>query len=452
MNNWNPKLLSACIAATLFAVPVRALAADSQRPNVLFLFTDDQRTDTIAALGNPHIKTPNLDELARSGFVFRNAYCMGSDRGAVCFPSRNMLMSGRAYFRLNGFALPENPNFPDSMKRAGYYTYHHGKLGNTARKIHEVFDSSRYLKDQQDRMSGEPGKEVVDAAIEFLDTRDGEQPFFAYLAFASPHDPRVAAKQYMDQYDRDKIPLPKNYMPVHPFDNGWMTGRDEKLAPWPRTEEVVREHLHDYFAVITGLDHHIGRLLEDLKQRGEYDNTLIILSSDHGLAMGSHGLMGKQNLYEHSAKAPLIFSGPGIPPGQSDALVYLYDIYPTVCELVGTEIPDDLDARSLAPIIAGKKDRVRDSLFTAYEDVQRAIRDDRWKLTRYPQVDRTQLFDLRNDPDELHDLSTEPNQAERIDRLLASMREWQQDLGDDAPLTVESPKDPTFTPDRRSFP
>jgi arylsulfatase A-like enzyme len=440
------QLLAACLLLTGFFA-FSASAADSQRPNVLFLFTDDQRTDTIAALGNPHIKTPNLDSLVRSGFVFRNAYCMGSDRGAVCFPSRNMLMSGRAYFRLDGgFALPEDPNFPDSMKRAGYYTYHHGKLGNTARKIHPVFNSSRYLKDQQDRKSGEPGKEIVDAAIEFLDKRDGEQPFFMYLAFASPHDPRVAAKKYMDQYDREKIPLPKNYMPIHPFDNGWMTGRDEQLAPWPRTEEVVREHLHDYYAVITGLDHHIGRLLEDLKRRGEYDHTLIIFSSDHGLAIGSHGLFGKQSLYEHSGKAPLIFSGPGIPRGRSDALVYLYDIYPTVLELVGAEIPDGLDAHSLAPIIAGKKDGVRHSLFTAYENVQRAIRDERWKLIRYPQINRTQLFDLQTDPDELNDLSAEPGQAERIDRLFALMRQSQRRLGDDALLTVENPRDPTFVP------
>jgi arylsulfatase A-like enzyme len=250
----------------------------------------------------------------------------------------------------------------------------------------------------------------------------------------------------MDQYDRARIPLPKNYMPVHPFDNGWMTGRDEKLAPWPRTEEEIREHLHDYYAVITGLDHHIGRLLADLRHRGLYDNTLIIFSSDHGLAVGSHGLMGKQSLYEHSAKAPLIFSGPGIPRGRSDALVYLYDIYPTVCELVGAGIPDGLDAQSLAPIIAGKENRVRESLFTAYENVQRAVRDERWKLIRYPQINRTQLFDLQHDPDELRDLSAEPAQAGRIERLLAVMRDWQQRVGDDAPLTAESPKDPTFVP------
>src|SRR5207249_234741 len=143
----------------------------------------------------------------------------------------------------------------------------------------------------------------------------------------------------------------------------------------------------------------------------------IIFSSDHGLAIGSHGLMGKQNLYEHSMKAPLVFSGPGIRPGRSDALVYLLDIYPTVCELVGAPVPDGLDGRSLAPVIAGRTPDVRDSLFLAYRDLQRAVRDERWKLIRYPQINLSQLFDLREDPDERHDLAGDPAQQARIEQM-----------------------------------
>ena len=142
-----------------------------------------------------------------------------------------------------------------------------------------------------------------------------------YLAFATPHDPRVAAERYLKMYDRAKMPLPKNYLPLHPFDNGELKVRDETLAHWPRSEDEIRKHLHDYYAVITGLDEQIGRLIGHLKQAGQLDNTIIIFSSDHGLALGSHGLMGKQNLYEHSMKPPLIFAGPGIPAGKSDALL-----------------------------------------------------------------------------------------------------------------------------------
>ena len=212
--------------------------------------------------------------------------------------------------------------------------------------------------------------------------------------FEAPHDPRVAAREFRDLYDPARIALPANYLPLHPFDNGEMTVRDERLAPWPRTEAEVRRHLHDYHAVISGLDHHIGRLIRALKDRHAFENTIIVFASDNGLAIGSHGLMGKQSLYEHSMKVPLFLVGPGIPRGWSDALVYLLDVYPTLCDLVGTQVPQGLDGMSLGPILRGKTDRVRDSLFLCYRDVQRAVRDDRWKLIRYPRIGLTQLFDL----------------------------------------------------------
>ncbi len=427
--------------------PVGAIAAEAERPNILFLFTDDQRPDTIHALGNPVIRTPTLDRLAEGGFVFRNAYCFGSNVGAVCLPSRNMLMSGRAYFRWTGpQAPPDGPNFPVAMKKAGYVTYHHGKRGNVALLINETFDTNKYVKDDVDRASGEPGQTIVNEAIDFLKNRPADRPFFMYLAFGNPHDPRVAAKKYLDLYNRNQIPLPKNYLPVHPFDNGEMLVRDEKLAPWPRTREEIRRHLHEHYAVITALDGHIGRLLDSLRELGLYDNTIIIFSSDNGLAIGSHGLMGKQNLYEHSAKVPLMFAGPGIPRGRSDALVYVMDIFPTVCDLVGTETPSGLDGRSFAPVLGGKSASVRDSIFMSYRDVQRGIRDERWKLIRYPKVNITQLFDLRTDPDELHNLADDPQQADRIERMMGRLRTWQKQLGDTAPLEVDQPQDPAFHP------
>jgi arylsulfatase A-like enzyme len=438
-----------CLVALALAalLPGTATAADKKRPNVLFLFTDDQRADTVGALGNPVVKTPNLDKLVQSGFVFRNAYCLGSNLPAVCTPSRNMLLSGRAYFRWKGsLASGADPNFPVSLKEAGYETYHHSKRGNVAVEINKRFDHNKYLEDQKERTSGQPGKTVVDGAIEFLKGRKDERPFFLYLAFEAPHDPRVAAKEYLDLYQRDKVPLPKNYLPIHPFDNGDQLIRDEKLAPWPRTEAEIRRHLHEYYAVISGLDHHLGRLLQALKDQGLYDNTLIVFSSDHGLAVGSHGLMGKQNLYEHSMKPPLVFAGPGVPKGQSDALAYLLDIFPTVCDLVGAKVPDGLDGQSLASVIQGKKDKVRDTLFLAYRDVQRAVRDDRWKLIRYPHINQTQLFDLKNDPDELKNLAGDAAQTKQVERLMGVLADWQKRLGDKTPLTSEKPRDPKFVP------
>jgi arylsulfatase A-like enzyme len=433
-----------------FAIALSALSslAFAQAPNVLILLTDDQRADTIAALGNAHIITPNFDQLAERGFVFTNTYCLGSNSGAVCTPSRNMFLSGRAYFRFERLASGSDPNLPLSFNAAGYETYHHGKRGNTATEIHKVFQHSAYLEDEKVRLSGEPGKVIVDAALEFLRARENEKPFLMHLEFATPHDPRVASSELMALYDREKIPLPKNFMPLHPFDNGEMTVRDEKLASWPRTEDEIRRHLHDYYAVITGLDREIGRLLDALRASGELENTIVVFTSDHGLAIGSHGLMGKQSLYDHSMKAPLIVAGPGIPRGRSDALVYLHDIFPTLCELAGLEVPPDLDGQSLAQIFRGERSAIRDSLFLSYINVQRAIRDERYKLIRYPQIDKTQLFDLKFDPDELQDQSVNPFLAERMESLMNQLRDWQRKLGDTAPLTVNSPKSAAWSPPR----
>ncbi|NLE60699.1 MAG: sulfatase-like hydrolase/transferase [Planctomycetes bacterium] len=448
-NQMTIRIIQAAISLVVLAGPAfgPVMAAENRRPNVLFLFTDDQRPDAIAALGNPAIKTPNMDSLARQGLVFRNAYIFGSDVGAVCRPSRNMLLSGRTYFRWSGpYAPADQPNFPASMKQAGYFTYHHGKKGNNAVLIQKLFDVDKYVDEGTERKSGEPGKSIVDEAIVFLKDRRADKPFFMYLAFGNPHDPRVADQKYLDLYHRDKIPLPKNYMPLHPFDNGEMVIRDELLAPWPRTEDEIRRQLHEYYAVISGLDRNVGRLLTAVKQLGLSDNTIIIYSSDNGLAVGSHGLMGKQSLYDHSAKVPLIMVGPGIPRGSSDALVYLMDIFPTICEMTGTAIPDGLDGTSLKPVIDKKAESVRDSIFMSYGNCQRGIREERFKLIRYPLINKTQLFDLQADPDELHNLADDTGQNERIDKMMAELAQWQKRLGDKAPLTAADPHDAKFTP------
>ncbi|MBM3794945.1 MAG: DUF4976 domain-containing protein [Acidobacteria bacterium] len=280
---------------------------------------------------------------------------------------------------------------------------------------------------------------MADEAIAFLTQRDPAKPFFLYLAFSAPHDPRVAAKPYMDRFERANLPLPRNYRPLHPFDNGEQLVRDELLAGFPRTEDEVRGHLHDYYAVMNALDGHIGRLLAHLKQTGQYDNTIIVFSSDHGLAIGSHGLMGKQSLYEDAMKPPLIFAGPGIKPGSTSALVYLLDIFPTVVDLAGGTPPAGLDGRSLRPVIARRAKSVRPTLFCSYRDVQRMVRDERWKLIRYPKINRSQLFDLKNDPDELRDLAAEPAQQKRIAGMMQEMARWQSTLGDTAPLAAATP-------------
>ena len=253
----------------------------------------------------------------------------------------------------------------------------------------------------------------------------------------------IAEQRFLDLYHEDDIPLPRNYLPMHPFDNGEMTVRDERLAPWPRTPVEVRRHLHEYYAVISGLDFHIGRLLAKLADRKVSGETIIVFTSDHGLAVGSHGLFGKQNLYEHSMRVPLVFDGPGIQAGSSDALVYLLDLLPDALRSGRREGSGEHRRREPGADPARRKTACA-PLGTAYRDVQRAVRNERWKLIRYPQVNRTQLFDLQNDPDEMRNLADDPGQAERIARMTQLLQKWQGTVGDRQPLVVDNPRPAEF--------
>jgi arylsulfatase A-like enzyme len=257
--------------------------------------------------------------------------------------------------------------------------------------------------------------------------------------------------------DAETLSLSRNFLPRHPFDNGALLIRDELLAPHPRTAAAMRRHLADYYATISDLDHQVGRILRALEERGGAGDTVIIFTSDQGLAVGGrHGLMGKQNLYEH-VKPPLILAGPGIPHGRSDALVYLFDLFPTICELAGVATPAVVEGKSLVPVIRGEAPWVRDSLLGAYADSQRMVRDGRWKLIRYRAggVRNAQLFDLKDDPDELTNLADDPRhrgERERLERLLAEARAR---FGDpvDFEATTRSPVSgipPTSTPKVRS--
>lgn len=432
-------MLAVVIASTiaLWADNEHGTSAPPRRLNVILLLADDLRADAVHALGGGLVQTPSLDRLASQSVVFRNAYILGSNSPAVCLPSRNMLLSGRAYFRWHGpYAAPSQPNLPDWLRNAGMSTYHHGKRGNVAIKIQERFEVNRYLNDDVDRRSGEPGKKIVDDAIEFLTAQSRDRPFFMYLAFANPHDPKVAAERYRRRYRLADIPLPNNFLPRHPFDNGELDVRDEKLARTPRHEDEIRAHWLDYLAVISGLDENIGRLLDALVRSGLDANTIVIFASDNGLALGSHGLMGKQSLYDHSAKVPLLIRQPGVPAGATNALVYLHDVFPTLADLEGLAMPPALDGVSLKPILVNKNSTVRERILLTYREVQRGLRDDRHKLIVYPKIGRVQLFDLERDPDERNDLSQDPSQADRIKKMFAGLTLEQRKLGD--PLSIKS--------------
>ncbi|MCK9618432.1 MAG: sulfatase-like hydrolase/transferase [Lentimicrobiaceae bacterium] len=434
---------------------------EKKKPNILFLFADDQRADAMRCAGNTYIRTPNIDKLAENGVRFTSNYVMGGHHGAICAPSRAMLMSGKSLFHVYDH-LDGIHTMPMHFAENGYETFGTGKWHNTVKTFEASFQKGENvfiggMADHYqvpcrnmgpDRKLSEPVKKgfstdlFADAAISYLDNyAKGERknPFFCYVAFTAPHDPRSPRKDYIGMYPDGSIPLPGNFKALHPFEFDDLNIRDETLAPWPRTPEIVQQSLSDYYALISHLDNRIGDIIETLKKQGLFENTIVVYAADNGLAIGSHGLMGKQDLYEHSMKVPLIISGPGIPKNEvRDALVYLYDIFPTLSDICGLPAPNGIDGKDLVPVIMGKEKEVRSSLYTAYKNTVRAVRIDEWKLIRYPQRDFTQLFNLKNDPLEIDNLAVLPEYKSKVDELLALMNEWHTLTNDTATMNPKT--------------
>ncbi len=459
------RFLSLIVLAMLSAGA--APAAAPSKPNVLFFFCDDQQADTIAALGNPHIQTPNLDRLARRGVAFRRAYMMGGLQGATCVPSRAMLLSARSLFNVDEKLL-QHDTWPAAFGRAGYTTFLSGKWHNGAPSIARSFQRGRSMlvAGMADPMNAElshlehgaitPPKlspqhicaVFADEAIALIKEKTA-QPFFCYIPFDGPHDPHIVPDDFPVRYDPAKIPLPANFLPQHPWNNGHMQNRDESLLPWPRSPDAIRTMIAEYYRYITYLDAQIGRVLDALDASPHAKNTYIVFAADSGVARGSHGLIGKQNLYEHSMRVPLIMAGPGIAANRTtDAMCYLFDVIPTLGRLCGVPGPSTSEGIDLGPTLRDPAKPARSTLMFAFRHLQRGLRDDRWKLIRYPYVDRTQLFDLREDPHEIVNLAGRPEHAARVAAMSATLTAEMKRWGDTelTSLTVDEVEPAAWAP------
>eukprot|EP01036_Dinobryon_divergens_P031885 gene31885-41371_t len=460
-----PRVLFLALSFLLSCSTVAIAATPSPRPNIVFIFADDQRADTIRALGNPHIQTPHLDRLVRGGTAFNRAYMQGGMHGATCVPSRAMLLSGRSLFHIDE-KLTRDETWPAAFGRAGYSTFISGKWHNTPASIPLSFQRARSmftggmtnplkapLGHLVDGKMAPPAVSPQHACATFTDEviafirESHTAPFFAYLPFDGPHDPHIVPDDFPVRYDPEKIPLPPNFLPQHPFNNGEMTVRDEQLLLWPRTSADVRTMLAEYYRYISYLDAQIGRVLDTLETTGLAKNTIVVFAADSGVARGSHGLIGKQNLYEHSVRVPLIIAGPGLTAGRTnDALCYLYDVLPTLGALCGVTGPATSEGRDLTATLRDHTVPAREHLVFAYRDLQRAISDGHYKLIRYPRVDQTQLFDLHRDPFETKNLAALPEHAARVTALTATLAAELKRLDDPSPFTVATPQPAAWSP------
>lgn len=448
------------VAAVSLLISCAPKADLKQRPNVLFLFADDQRADALGCAGNSIVRTPNIDALASHGVRFRNAYVMGGHHGAICAPSRAMLMSGKSLFHVYD-KLKGVTTMPQYFAEQGdYETFGTGKWHNEMSSFEASFAKGRNIfangmSDHfnvpcRDLVNGKLTEPVLksfstdlfaDAAMDFLrnySTGTRSKPFFCYIAFTAPHDPRSPRKDMIGTYSNDSMVLPGNFMPFHPFRIADIDTRDENLVSWPRKAADIKSSLADYYAMITHLDSRVGDIIGLLKDNGLYENTIIVYAADNGLAIGSHGLMGKQNLYEHSTNVPFIIRGPGIPQGEeSNAFIYLFDVFPTLASLCNLPAPQGLDGEDFTPVLTHSSEG-RESMFTAFRNTSRAVRTREWKLIRYQELDYSQLFNLKEDPLELKNLAEDESFQPKVKELTELMIEWQHKVDDKAPFTART--------------
>ena len=449
---------------TLSLTLVLVWQLNAAKPNFLVIVTDDQRPDTIGALGNPRIDTPNFDWLVRNGITFENFICSNP----LCVPSRAEILTGCSGFRNGVLGMrgekmdPKLILWPAAMASGGYSAWYSGKWMNDGKPVTRGYHETRALftggggtwkKGEEVRgrkgraitgyrnwtfknTEGKPelgkgigltpltDKYIADGALEFL-RRKTDKPFFLHVNFTGPHDPLVYPPGYEKKYTSANMKLSSNFLPRHPFDHGNFDGRDEKLLPWPRTKADVLDELAVYYALIDNIDKQVGRMLDQLRADDRLKNTYVIFTSDHGLAIGSHGLMGKQNMYDHTIRIPFLIAGPSIAKGKrTEAFGYLRDMYPTVCELAGIGTPETVQAKSLVPVLRNPKRFIHKAGYGYFRDVQRMVQVEQWKLVFYPKINRYQLFDLKADPHELSDLIKTKGHQARVAVMRQSLTKW----------------------------
>jgi arylsulfatase A-like enzyme len=477
----------------------------SRRPNIVITYSDDQRSDTIGALGCDEIRTPTMDRMCRRGMAFVNAYHGGATVHAVCTPNRVMLFSGRQLFSIPNiykgwweedserFEAPDPepascPMLGEILRRNGYHCFGTGKWHNMpisfmrnfndggaiywcgGNSVHgalrkkPLLPAGRYATDRPEgqKLRGHFGKTLTEfdptgeyseyltyieprhtteafteAAVDFLDRYDDDKPFFLYVPYTAPHGPTQTYREWHDMYPPENITPPGNWKPTLGWDNGGLFVANWLAEGKELTEEQVRQRNADHYAITSHMDQGIGRIHEALERNGFLDETIVIHSGDHGKSEGHHGLTGKQSLYDSASKVPLLIFGPDIPCDQvSDALVHQHDLFPTLLEAAGIDVPDGTYFQSLWGELSGDTGWRRKEIFSSYKACQRMVRSQTHKLIEYSVEGRrrTELFDMESDPLELEDLSGKPDQAETIRQLRTCLKQWQDEVRDPTPI------------------
>ena len=460
-------LLCICVLLAALTTTSRAdvEAAEAERPNILFIFTDDQPQICMGCMGNEHIQTPNMDRLAAEGVLFTNAFVTT----AICCSNRACILTGQ-HMRRHGIRDFHTPlsaeaftqTYPALLRKAGYRIGYLGKFA-VGWPQPEIRDLS-LPADQFDFWFGFPQminfQQEVDGqvrylttvmeekAVEFLRMNPPNQPFCLTVALKEPHGPwNYYDPEVPDPYTDAHIPPPPTFTPQHyeaqpEFIRSSLNGGSG--PKWFQNPEAYQEHARTFYRLITRADLALGRIMAAVEEAGLDDNTVIIYSSDHGSMLGAHGLVGKWIMYEESIRVPLIIRDPRLPAKlrgrRCSEMALSVDLAPTMLALAGVSIPESMHGRDLTPLLRDQPISWREDWY--YEHVYNTkpprrpivkcegVRANRWKYVRYPEIEPPyeQLFDLNGDQREEHNLASDPAHAQTLSRLRGRCDEYRQSL------------------------
>ena len=458
--------------------------AAQDRPNILFIMTDDHAAHALSCYGSQINATPNLDRIAKEGVRFENCFCTNS----ICAPSRAVILTGK-YSHHNG-VVDNRAKFdgtqqtaPKLMREAGYQTAMIGKWHLKSEPT--GFDYWNVLPGQgayHDPVLIEMGEKkkhegyvtdiITDFTIDWLKNRDTEKPFFCMCHHKAPHRRWHPDEKHADMYKDKPLPQPWTF---NDDLSGYATRSDAAreqemtiaghLQPQDVKEEPpegldgpalkrwkYRRYMEDYLACIASVDDNIGRLLDYLDESGLAENTLVIYTSDQGFYLGDHGWFDKRFMYEESLRMPLLARLPGvIAPGSVNGdMVLNLDFAPTFLDMAGAAVPGDMQGVSMQPVLAGNTPADwRDAMYYHYYEYPGAhmvkrhygVRTDRYKLIRfYYDLDAWELYDLEKDPHELTNVYENPAYAEVVAELKGRLRALQAKYGDSHEHALETLK------------
>ena len=460
-------LLCALIVGVLTTESRADESSSTARPNVLFILCDDLRWDSLECAGHPHLKTPHIDKLASEGAFFANAFCTTS----LCSPSRASILSGlyaHTHGVTNNFTeFPtEMASFPRLLQNAGYETAYIGKwhMGENNDEKRPGFDyfvthkgQGKYF-DTEFNMDGQrrevvPGyytTVVTDMAEKWL-KQPRTKPWVLMLGHKAPHSFYTAEEKYQQAFDKVEVKYPDTafaletqpkwikerlptwhgiYGPLFDFRKKFPDDRPEAVADFAKM-------IRSYWSTILSVDDSVGRLVQHLKQTGQFDNTIVVFMGDNGLLNGEHGMVDKRTMHEPSIRIPLIVRYPALTaqPKRVTGMVLTEDIAPSLLELCGRPVPANLHGRSWKKLVQSGDPTWRRSFLYHYNYEKqfpytpniRGVRTEDWKYSHYPhgdgQPDRhlAELYDLKNDPDERHNLVADPRYATRLKEMQAEL-------------------------------